>query len=81
MQRQRDAALKDGRARFTSQQNKKGKIKRRFRWVAQPSKTYVKTLAELRRVEQKRQDSMTGYQHRLSHQLDEKAEGAGASSP
>ena len=69
LQRQRDAALKDGRARFTSQKSKIGKIKRRFRWVAQPSKTYLKTLAQLRRVEQKRQDSMRGYQHRLSHQL------------
>ena len=69
MQRQRDAALKDGHARFTSQKSQEGKIKRRFRWVAQPSKTYLKTLAQLRRVEQKRQDSMTGYQHRLSHQL------------
>ena len=69
MQRQRDAALKDGRARFTSQKSTLGTIKRRFRWIEQPSKTYLKTLAELRRVEQKRQDSMTGYQHRLSHQL------------
>ena len=69
MQRQRGAALKEGRARFTSQKSKKGQAKRRFRWVAQPSKTYLKTLAQLRRVEQRRQDSMTGYQHRLSHQL------------
>ena len=69
LQRQRDAALKDGRARFTSQKRKKGQIKRRFRWIGLPSKTYLKTLAQLRRVEQKRQDSMRGYQHRLSHQL------------
>ena len=69
MQRQRDAALKDGRARFTSQKSKKGQTKRRFRWIERPSKTYLKTLAQLRRVEQKRQDSMRGYQHRLSHQL------------
>ena len=69
LQRQRDAALKDGRARFTSQKRKKGQIKRRLRWIGLPSKTYLKTLAQLRRVEQKRQDSMTGYQHRLSHQL------------
>ena len=69
LQRQRNAALKDGRARFTSQKSQKGQIKRRFRWVVRPSKTYLKTLAQLRRVEQKRQDRMTGYQHRLSHQL------------
>ena len=69
MQRQRDQALKDGRARFTSQKTRTGKTKRRFRWNDQPSKGYLKTLAQLRRVEQKFQDSMRGYQHRLSHQL------------
>ena len=69
MQRQRDTALKDGRARFITQKSTLGTIKRRFRWTGLPSKTYLKTLAQLRRVEQKRQDSMTGYQHRLSHQL------------
>ena len=69
MQRQRDQALKDGRARFISQTTRTGKIKRRFRWNEQPSKGYLKTLGQLRRVEQTRQDSMTGHQHRLSHQL------------
>ena len=69
MQRQRDQALKDGRARFSSQKTRTGKTKRRFRWNDQPSKGYLKTLAQLRRVEQKRQDSMRGYQHRISHQL------------
>ena len=68
MQRQRDAALKDGRARFVSQ--KVGdKIKRRFRWIDQPSKGYLRTLAQLRKVEQKRQDAEKGHQHRLSAQL------------
>ena len=69
MQRQRDAALQDGRARFTSQTTRTGKTKRRFRWNEQPSKGYLKTLAQLRKVEQKRQDSMNGHQHRLSPQL------------
>ena len=69
MQRQRDQALKDGRARFISQKTRTGKIKRRFRWNEQPSKGYLKTLTQVRKVEQTRQDSMTGYQHRLSHQL------------
>ena len=69
MQGQRDQALKDGRARFISQKTRTGKIKRRFRWNEQPSKGYLKTLTQLRKVEQTRQDSMTGYQHRLSHQL------------
>ena len=69
MQRQRDQALKDGRARFTSQTTRTGKTKRRFRWNEQPSKGYLKTLTQLRKVEQKRQDSMNGHQHRVSHQL------------
>ena len=69
LQRQRETALKDSRARFTSQRTRAGKIKRRFRWVERPSKNYLKTLTERRRVEQMRQDSMRGYQHRLSHQL------------
>ena len=69
MQRQRDAALKDGRARFISQTTRTGKIKRRFRWNEQPSKGYLKTLTQLRKVEQERQDSMNGHQHRVSHQL------------
>ena len=69
MKRQRDQALKDGRARFISQKTRTGKTKRRFRWNEQPSKGYLKTLAQLRKVEQKRQDSMRGYQHRISHQL------------
>ena len=69
MQRQRDAALQDRRARFTSQTTHTGKTKRRFRWNDQPSKSYLKTLAQLRKVEQKRQDSMNGHQHRISHQL------------
>ena len=69
MQRQRDQALKDGRARFTSQTTRTGKTKRRFRWNEQPSKGYLKTPAQLRKVEQKRQDSMNGHQHRVSHQL------------
>ena len=69
MQRQRDQALKDGRARFISQTTRTGKIKRRFRWNEQPPKSYLKTLAQLRRVEQTRQDSMNGHQHRVSHQL------------
>ena len=69
MQRQRDAALKHGRARFISQKTHTGKTKRRFPWTDQPSQGYLNTLTQLRRVEQKRQDSMRGYQPRLSHQL------------
>lgn len=69
MQRQRDAALKDGRARFVSQRLKTRKVKQRFRWTDGPSRSYLKTMAQLRRVEQKRQDSLHGLQHRITSQL------------
>ena len=69
MQRQRDAALKHGRARFVSQKLSNGRTKQRFRWTEGPSRNYLKTLAQLRRVEQKRQDSLTGLQHRITSQL------------
>ena len=68
-QRQRDSALKDGRARFVSQNNRNGTTRRRFRWTEGPSRAYLKTLAQLRRVEQKRQDSLNGLQHRITSQL------------
>ena len=69
MQRQRDSALKNGRARFVSHRNHSGTVKQRFRWTEGPSRAYIKTLAQLRRVEQKRQDSLDGLQHRITSQL------------
>ena len=69
IQRQRDSALKDGRARFVSHRNRNRELKQRFRWTEGPSRNYLKTLAQLRRVEQKRQDSLNGLQHRISSQL------------
>ena len=68
MQRQRDAAVNDGHARWVSQKSTHG-TKRRFRWIDQPSKNYLEVVAQLRRVEQTRQDTMRGLQHRLSTQL------------
>lgn len=68
-QRQRDAALKDGRARFVSQRLRSGKTKRRFRWEGQPSRNYLQTVSRLRRVEQKRHDDRGGFQHRITTEL------------
>ena len=68
-QRQRDSALKEGRARFVTQKTREGKTKRRFRWVGKPSSSYLKNQAQLRRVEQKRSDSRHGLQHRLTTEL------------
>ena len=69
MQRQRDAALSDGRARWVTQTNKDGKTKRRFRWIGKPSKEYIKAIAKLRRVEQKKRLALRGIHHRISAQL------------
>ena len=68
-QRQRDSALKEGRARFVTQKTREGKTKRRFRWVGKPSTSYLKNQAQLRRVEQKRSDSRHGLQHRMTTEL------------
>ena len=68
-QRQRDAALKDGRARFVSQRLRSGRTKSRFRWEGTPSSNYLKTISQLRRVEQKRADGRRGFQHRITTQL------------
>ena len=69
MQRQRDAALKESRARWVSQKTQTGRIKRRFRWDGKPSNSYLKAVAHLRRVEQKRSDSLRGIHHNLSSGL------------
>ena len=47
LQRQRDAALADGRARWASRRNRKGQPKKRFRWNGAPSRSYLKTLRQL----------------------------------
>ena len=42
MQRLRDAASRDGRARFISQRLRWGKVKQRFRWTNGPAAGYLK---------------------------------------
>ena len=69
MQRQRDAALNDGRARFITQHTRSGRIKRRFRWNRKPSASYLRTMAQLRRVEHKRHVSLRNHHHHLAHQI------------
>ena len=68
-QRQRDGALKDGRARLVSHRNRNGTLKSRFRWTERPSKSYISTLAQLRRVEPKRQDAVARLQHRVTTEI------------
>ena len=68
-QRQGNAALKDGRARFVSQKLRSGSTISRFRWEGQASRNYLRTINRLRRVEQIRHDGRRGFQHRLTTQL------------
>ena len=69
MQRQRDSALRDGRAQWVTQKTRKGKTKRRFRWIGKPSKEYLRCALHLPIVEQKRADSLKGIHHRVSTAL------------
>ena len=69
MQRQRDAAIKDGRARWTSHRNKEGHIRYRLRWNGTPSKSYIKSIRQLRAVERKRSSQRSHWSHRISAEL------------
>ena len=69
MQRQRDAALADGRARWTSHRNRQGQVRYRFRWNDTPSKFYIKTLRQLRAVERRRSSQRSQWSHKISAQL------------
>ena len=69
LQRQRDAALADGRARWASHRNRKGQVKRRFRWNGAPSRTYLKTLRQLQAVERRRSGQRRDWSHRVSAEL------------
>ena len=69
LQRQRDAALADGRARWSSRRNRKGQVKRRFRWNGAPSRTYLKTLQQLQAVERRRSGQRRNWSHRVSAEL------------
>ena len=69
LQRQRDAALADGRARWSSRRNRSGQVKRRFRWNIAPSGSYLKTLRQLRAVERERSGQRRDWSHRVSAEL------------
>ena len=69
LQRQRDAALNDGRARWASRRNRKGQPRKRFRWNGAPSKTYLKTLRQLQAVEREGSGQRRDWSHRVSTEL------------
>ena len=66
MQRCRNSALQDGRARWINQKLPDGKIKRRFRWIGKPSRNYLALRAQLRNVERKRIVRLRNAEHRLT---------------
>ena len=69
IQRQRDAALREGRARWTSRQNRSGQMTSRFRWNGAPSRSYLKTLRQLQAVERRRSGQRRNWSHRVSGEL------------
>ena len=69
LQRQRDAALADGRARWTSHRNREGQVRRRFRWNGTPSHSYLKTLHQLQAVERRRSGQRRHWSHQVSAEL------------
>ena len=69
MQRCREAALRDGRARWVNLKRRDGKTRRRFRWTTKPSRKYLQTLAQLRNVEHKRIKTLRAEEHRITTQI------------
>ncbi len=66
MQRCRDAALRDERARWTNQKRRDGYTKRRFRWRGIPSRKYRTLRDQLRNVEHKRSVRLRNHDHRIT---------------
>ena len=61
----RQSIIED-RARWVTRKRPDGRTKRRFRWRGKPSRKYLQTVAQLRRVEHKRVKSMRGAEHRIT---------------
>ena len=69
MQRCRDAALRDDRARWVNVKRQDGKAKRRFRWNQKPSQKYLQVIAQLRKVERKRIKTLQAEEHRITTEI------------
>ena len=69
LQRCRDDALRDGRARWIDHRRDDGKTRRRFRWTTKPSRKYRHTLAQLQRVEHRRIKTLQAEEHRITNQI------------
>lgn len=66
MQRCRDAAIKNKRARWTNQKRPDGSTKRRFRWHGIPSRKYRILRDQLRNVEHQRNVRFRNQEHRIT---------------
>ena len=69
MQRCRDAALRDDRARWVNVKRQDGKAKRRFRWNHKPSRKYLQVIAQLRKVERKRIKTLQAEEHYITTEI------------
>lgn len=69
MQRCRDAALKNGRARWTNQNRRDGTTKRRFRWQGTPSRKYRNLRDQLLNVEHMRTVRLRNSEHRITSNI------------
>ena len=69
MQRCRDSAIRDDRARWVNIKRHEGKAKRRFRWNDRPSQKYLKVVSQLRRVERKRIKTLQAEEHRITTEI------------
>ena len=65
MQRCRDAAIRDGRARWVNVKRRDGATKRRFRWNGRASRHYLHVMAQLQTVERKRIKNLQAAEHRI----------------
>ena len=72
LHQQRNAALADGRARWTSRRNRRGQVKRRFRWNGAPARSYLRTLRQLQAVERRRSGQRSDWSRRVSAELTQK---------
>ena len=69
MQRCRDSALRDGRARWANVKRQDGKAKRRFRWNGKPSQKYLQVVSQLRKVERTRIKTLQAAEHRITTEI------------
>ena len=69
IQRCRDSALRDGRARWVNVKRTGRPTKRRFRWNGRPSRKYLHVMAQLQTGERKRIKNLQAAEHRITTEI------------